>query len=85
MISLNSFINGSPTIYSKKSYIYCKSPNHCLAFLYGSKIPHPPILLWFNRSKKKKPYGPFLWMGFNCLKATEPLQGDSLLFTNKFP
>ena len=29
----------------------------------------------------KKPYGPFLWMGFNCLKSTEPLQGDSSLFT----
>ena len=24
-------------------------------------------------------------MGFNCLKATEPLRGDSLLFTTKFP
>ena len=24
-------------------------------------------------------------MGFNCLKATEPLQGDSLLFTTKSP
>ena len=24
-------------------------------------------------------------MGFNCLKATEPLQGGSLLFTIKFP
>ena len=30
-------------------------------------------------------FGPFLWMGFNCLKATEPLQVDSLLFTTKFP
>ena len=29
--------------------------------------------------------GPFLWMEFNCLKATEPLQGDSLLFTAQFP
>ena len=29
--------------------------------------------------------GYFLWMGFNCLKATEPLQGGSLLFTTKFP
>ena len=27
----------------------------------------------------------FLWMGFNCLKATKPLRGDSLLFTTKFP
>ena len=24
-------------------------------------------------------------MGFNCLKATEPLWGGSLLFTAKFP
>ena len=24
-------------------------------------------------------------MGFNCLKATEPLQRDSLLFTALFP
>ena len=28
---------------------------------------------------------PFLWMGFNCLKATEPPQGDSFLFTIQFP
>ena len=32
---------------------------------------------------KKKLYGLFFWMGFNCLAATGPLQGDSLLFTNK--
>ena len=30
-------------------------------------------------------YGPFLWMGFNCLKVTEPLQGGSTLFTIKLP
>ena len=30
---------------------------------------------------KKKLYGPFLWIGFNCLKAIETLRGDSLLFT----
>ena len=28
---------------------------------------------------------PFLWMGFNCLKAIEPLQGGSLFFTTNFP
>ena len=33
----------------------------------------------------KKLYGSFLWMGFNCLKATEPLRGVALLFTTKFP
>ena len=35
--------------------------------------------------KNLKLYGSFLWMGFNCLKATEPLRGGSLLFTTKFP
>ena len=33
----------------------------------------------------KKRYGPFLWMGFNCLKATEQLLGNSLLFIIQFP
>ena len=35
-----------------------------------------------ERSIKKmlKLYGPYLWMGFNCLNAIEPLRGDSLLF-----
>ena len=28
---------------------------------------------------------PFLWMGFNCLKATQPLQEDTLLFTTQSP
>ena len=32
---------------------------------------------------KKKLYGPFLWMGFNCLKATEPLGRGTFLFTTK--
>ena len=34
---------------------------------------------------KRKPYGPFLWMGFKYLKAREPLRGGSLLFIAKFP
>ena len=33
--------------------------------------------------KKKNFFTLFLWMGFNFLKATEPLRGDSLLFTSK--
>ena len=32
-----------------------------------------------------KPCGPLLWMGFNCLKAAEPLRGGSLLFTTQAP
>ena len=38
----------------------------------------------FSENKLKKTfklYGPFLWMGFNCLKAEEALRGNSLLFT----
>ena len=30
---------------------------------------------------KKKLYCRFLWMVFKCLKATESLRGDSLIFT----
>ena len=33
----------------------------------------------------EKLYGPFLWMGLNYLKATEPLRGDSLFLTNQSP
>ena len=36
-------------------------------------------------NKLKKLYGPFLYIGFNCLKAIEPLRGGSFLFTTKFP
>ena len=37
-----------------------------------------------NFSKLKKTLSdPFLWMGFNCLKAADPLLGNSLLFTTK--
>ena len=30
--------------------------------------------LLFNKLKKNKLYGPFLWMGFNCLKARVTLR-----------
>ena len=33
----------------------------------------------------KKNYSPFLLFGFNCLKSTEPLEGDSLFFSIKCP
>ena len=33
----------------------------------------------------KKVYDPFLWIRFNCLKATEPLRGGTLLFITKLP
>ena len=59
----------------------------------------PSSLIWYFRSLDvhlspcsgvhklflKKLYDPFLWMGFSCLKASELLRGDSLLFTTQFP
>ena len=38
-----------------------------------------------KKTSKRKLYGLFLCMGFNCFKATEPLRVDSLLFTIQFP
>ena len=35
--------------------------------------------------KNIKLYGPIFWMGPNYLKDTEPLRGDSLLFTTQSP
>ena len=35
--------------------------------------------------KNIKLYSSFLWMEFKCLKATEPLRGDSSLFTTQSP
>ena len=35
--------------------------------------------------KNLKLYSSFLWMEFNCLKATESLKGDSLLITTQSP
>ena len=33
--------------------------------------------------KNKRLYDPFLWIGFDCLKAAEPIVGDSLLLTTR--
>ena len=41
-------------------------------------------MVFHNHTLSKKICGPFLWVGFNCLKATEPIRGDSLVFTIKF-
>ena len=35
--------------------------------------------------KNLKLYGPFLWMGFKCLKATWQLQRDGLIFATQSP
>ena len=62
-------------VLKKKRY----SQNLC--FKSRSREPDSQVGVGPN---KKKLCGPLLWMGFNCLKATEPLRGGSLLFTTKF-
>ena len=49
----------------------------------GRFIEIKKIILEKRKSMEKnfKLYGPFLWMGLNCLKATEALWGDNLLLT----
>ena len=44
---------------------------------------HKQIFLKNHEYKLFKLYDPFLWMGFNCLKAMQLLQGDSILFTTR--
>ena len=57
-----------------------------LVTIYQSQSKHSRLVLQRNLKKKtNKVYAPFLWIGFNCLAATEQLRGDSILFTNKFP
>ena len=41
--------------------------------------------IYFIIFLKKKPHGLFLWIGFSCLKTTEPLREGTLLFTTKLP
>ena len=46
-------------------------------------VLNTPLCLWRINKEiilHEKLYGPFLWMWFNCVKATKPLKGDSLLF-----
>ena len=51
------------------------------------QIRSSDLFLWLDFIYRvnffKKHYGTFLWMGFNCFKATEPLRGGTLLFTTK--
>ena len=49
--------------------------------IYSSEWVLFTVMIFF----KKKLCGPCLWMGSNCLKATEPLRGGTLLFTTKLP
>ena len=57
--------------------LYCK---FVVPWLQKSSLPRYEMFI-----KNFKLYSPFLWAGFHCLKATEPLQGDNLLFTTKCP
>ena len=63
-------------------YLLVQIHSSDLFFWVGFNVLLFTVLIFF---KKEKLYGPFLWMGFNCLKATEPLRGGTLLFTTKLP
>ena len=52
-------------------------------FCCGTKLKTDKESYLFLK-KKNKFYCPFLWMVFICLKATDPLRGDSVLFTIQF-
>ena len=62
---------------NNQRYIFFMNPSIKIKLVHSFTI----VILFL----KKNLYGPFLWMGFNCLKAIEPLRGGSLLFTTKFP
>ena len=49
--------------------------------IYSSEWVLFTVLIFFL----KKFCAPFLWMGLDCLKAIEPLRGDTLLLTTKLP
>ena len=69
-----------PQIGLKTSYILFLEPT-LQTFLKFSAIVH--FMFAKVPTKPQKLYGPFSWMDFRCLKATELLQEDSLLFTTK--
>ena len=66
---------------SQPAKIINKNNVECDTILDSKCVQEKIIFLEYNF----KLFGPFIWMGFNCLKATEPLRGGSLLFTTKFP
>ena len=71
------------TFFQSFQSLYFEWKRHCLFNFNGRySIFDSP----FGRMKKKKKlYGPFLRIRFNCLKAIEQLCGDRLLFITKFP
>ena len=57
-----------------------ETKKRALNFIAYSKKPEQ--IFWgvlVVHGTEKKLYGPFLWMGFNCLKNIVPLGGDSLV------
>ena len=77
------FTYGVPYVTVKKMLLVYSRYLVIYPYLYIASHTKPSLLC--KVLNKRKLYRPFLWMGFNCLKATQPLQGGSLLFTTKFP
>ena len=63
----------------------------CIIKIYGTTTDDPEdldlVMLMYNLLKKlfkKRLHDHFLWMGFNCFIATEPIQGDSLEYSSNY-
>ena len=65
----------------KKLNICIFNNNLCVMFLVQKMC----FSFHVEHSFLEKKIWPFLWMGFSCLKATEPLWGNSLLFDIYLP
>ena len=80
------FLSKSDSIWNLKQYENSNHlvliPSHYL-FVLRKNLKEFFCLCW-NGAWYKKLYGPFLWLGFNCLKATDTLRGDYLLFNIQF-
>ena len=76
VLILNENVNCHNTIVNMTLYIWDSGSQYLLFNIFTWKKPvyvSCKLLVFFQNlidKKKTKLYGPFLWMGFNCLKAT---------------
>ena len=71
--------------YSCINFFSWKFPLIILLVIHLPLVPCLTITFFGNENFFLEIYGPLLQIGFNCLKATKPLQGDNLLLTTKSP
>ena len=67
----------------RKDVIFCLANSCHSVFIVEVKHIFHVVLVFVEKTSKM--YDSIFWKGFNCLKATESLRGNSLLFTSQFP